>query len=316
MPQSTRWCLTLNNYNEADTARAEAVANSEGCVYGIIGREVGASGTPHLQCFFVFVRNKRLAGIRRLFGGRGHFEVARGTALQNRTYCSKDGDFTEYGAIPAAPGARGSFDSFKEWVLGLDHGPSEREIAQAFPGLFVRYSRRLSELANHLRPIPELVPNPPVGHDQDATGDVVMLPTLRVWQSELETMLRGDPDDRKIIFVVDPVGNKGKSWYMRFYFQRYPEKTQLLGVGKRDDMAHAIDETKSVFFVNVPRGSMDHLQYAVLEMIKDRVVYSPKYNSRTKLLASHAHVIVMCNEFPDLNALSADRYVPIELQDE
>lgn len=314
--QSSRWVATLNNYNDEEYAKFLEVAASPVCLYAIIGREIGDGGTPHLQSYFAFVRNKRLCAIRRLLGGRGHYEVARGTAEHNRQYCSKEGDFEEFGALPAAPGGRGAFDRFKEWVLGLDHGPSEREIAQAFPGLFIRYSRRLSQLANHLRPIPQLVPNPPPGDPAQQPADVLEMPTLRVWQSQLEAVLREPPDDRKIVFVVDPVGNKGKSWYTRFYFQRYPEKTQLLGVGKRDDMAHAIDETKSVFFVNVPRGSMEYLQYSVLEMLKDRVVYSPKYDSRTKLLSANCHVVVMSNEFPDLNALSNDRPVPIELTHE
>lgn len=313
MPQSTRWCCTLNNYNAEESARFAEVAQSPGCLYAIVGREVGDGGTPHLQSYFVFARNKRLCAIRRLLGGRGHYEVARGTAQENQAYCSKDGDYDEYGAIPPAAGSASPFKRFEEWVVGLDHGPSEREIARAFPGLFVRYSRRLSVLANHLRPIPELVPNPPPSDVEAGALSVVEMPTLRVWQATLEALLREEADDRKIVFVVDPDGNNGKSWYTRFYYQRYPEKTQLLGVGKRDDMAHAIDETKTVFFVNVPRGSMEFLQYSVLEMLKDRVVYSPKYDSRTKLLPGNAHVVVMSNEYPDMNALSNDRYEAMDI---
>lgn len=86
-----------------------------------------------------------------------------------------------------------------------------------------------------------------------------------------------------------------------------------MSVGKRDDMAHAIDETKRVFIIDVPRGSMEYLQYSVLEMLKDKVVFSPKYESRTKIIPHNVHVVVMCNEQPDMNKLTRDRYNIIEI---
>jgi hypothetical protein len=83
----------------------------------------------------------------------------------------------------------------------------------------------------------------------------------------------------------------------------------LLAPGKRDDLAHAIDVSKSVFLFNVPRGSMEFLQYGVLEQLKDRVIFSPKYESTTKVILQKTHVVVFCNEEPDLTKMSADRYV-------
>jgi hypothetical protein len=50
------------------------------------------------------------------------------------------------------------------------------------------------------------------------------------------------------------------------------------------------------------------LQYGVLESIKDRLVFSPKYCARTKRVIHNPHVIVFSNEMPEMNKLTDDRY--------
>ena len=128
------------------------------------------------------------------------------------------------------------------------------------------------------------------------------------WQSELEQELDEGPlDNRAIVFYCDPEGGKGKTWFIRKYLSEHDD-AQMFSVGKRDDIAHALDPTKRIFFFNVPRGSMQYLQYGVLESIKDRLVFSPKYNSGTKRIHHDVHVIVMCNEEPDYSQLTHDRF--------
>jgi len=74
-----------------------------------------------------------------------------------------------------------------------------------------------------------------------------------------------------------------------------------------------VDVRSRIFLVNVPRGQMEYLNYGVLEMLKDRMVLSPKYESSMKILLNCPHVIVFCNEDPDMSKMSADRYVIHEL---
>ena len=83
---------------------------------------------------------------------------------------------------------------------------------------------------------------------------------------------------------MDPEGGKGKSWFAAYWFGKHSLETQLLSVGKRDDLAHAVDETKRYFFFDVPRGGMEYFQYSILEQLKNRVVFAPKYESTTKIL--------------------------------
>lgn len=89
----------------------------------------------------------------------------------------------------------------------------------------------------------------------------------------------------------------------------------MLSSGKRDDVAHAIDETKDVFLFNIPRGGMEYLNYTVLEQIKDKMVFSPKYNSRTKIFRQNTHVIVFCNEEPNMAKMTRDRFHCVNLND-
>lgn len=290
--QSRRWCFTLNNPSDEEKVHvADALSKSDTIKYGVCGRETGENGTPHLQGFVICVQPKRLSFLRRFLSGRAHFEIARGSSQQASDYCKKENDFDEYGSLPNQQGHRTDIDQFKMWVVEQAEVPSEREIARAFPGLWLRYPR-LVELALHLRPQPVL---------QD--GEYVQ------WQQDLADELESPPDDRSIVFYVDPDGGKGKSWFVRKFVSEHPDITQFLSIGKRDDLAYCIDETKTVFLFDIPRGGMEHFQYSVLEKLKDGLVFSPKYNSRVKVIDHKVHVVVFCNEQPNMDAMSMDRYI-------
>lgn len=288
--QSRHWVFTLNNYNDEDEATIQALAGVDYLVYG---RETGEAGTPHLQGFISFTNRKRFLQVRNLLGGRAHVERMLGTANQAATYCKKDGDFFEVGTPPTTePGPQ--WERVRDWALAYyqEHQtvPPERDVAREWPGHYIRYSRALLSFIRHSCPRPVLETAAP-------------LP----WQQQLIDELNGVPDDRTVLFYVDSDGGKGKTWLMRYLLSSDPDSVQVLSVAKRDDIAHAVDETKKIFLFNVPRGGMMYLQYTILEQLKDRMVFSPKYNSRTKILAL-SHVVVFCNEPPDETKMSLDRY--------
>lgn len=84
-------CFTLNNYNDDDITRLSLL--KEGVSYLVYGKEVGESGTPHLQGYVEF-ENPRATGkgwsnMKKLIGN-AHFEVRRGTAKQASEYCMKE----------------------------------------------------------------------------------------------------------------------------------------------------------------------------------------------------------------------------------
>lgn len=294
MAQSTRWCFTINNPTDVDRGRLNELSTSMervGVTYLVYGREVGDNGTPHLQGFVIFNLRKRLRAVRELLGPRGHYEPARATSDQAADYCKKDDDYEEYGTLPNARRGAPSVPDFIAW-LRIHVNPTEREIAQAFPNLFLRYGQRLLLLAGHHQE--------PVALDNRPLND---------WQEELYQKLLREPDDRTVEFYYDTEGGRGKSFFCRWMLTQHADRVQVLSIGKRDDIAHAIDVSKSIFLFNLPRGGMEYLQYTILEQLKDRIVFSPKYASVTKVLFYQPHVIVFSNEEPDMTKMSADRYI-------
>jgi len=112
------WCFTVNNPT-ADTE--DALRALEGtATYLIFGREVGEQGTPHLQGYVRFPSSKRGRAVRALLPRGAHVERAAGSFVQNKEYCSKDGDFEEYGEEP--------MDQSEKGRRGADFWAAQRQL--------------------------------------------------------------------------------------------------------------------------------------------------------------------------------------------
>jgi len=293
--QSTRWCFTWNN---PPAGYEQVLAFDEDVFkYLVYGRELGESGTFHLQGFAVFNTNKRFNAAKRHLGGDSvHVEVANGTSVQASEYCKKDGNFEEFGRLPNEQGRRTDLDEFFEWgadfIRENGRAPSSPECAKLKPKCYTKYPRACKALFHQA---------PPISREEN--------PQPREWQSELEQELDDPADDRSILFYVDPDGNSGKTWFCRYLLCQRPDDVQILSIGKRDDVAHIVDPAKKIFLFNIPRGQMTFFQYSVAEALKDGFVQSNKYSSVVKSWATKNHVVVFCNEFPDEEKLSADRII-------
>jgi len=92
-------CYTVNNYTEEDLEMLRALEGK--CRYHVIGKEIApATGTPHLQGYIYFTNAKTFSAFKKLLPKGAHIELAVATAKQNREYCTKGGDFEEYGIFP------------------------------------------------------------------------------------------------------------------------------------------------------------------------------------------------------------------------
>ena len=295
-----RWIATINNYDDdIEQHLADISDNGEEIRYAIIAREIGEQGTKHLQCFFIFRKPKRLRAVRELLSPRGHYELVRGTSEQARDYCKKDGDFDEHGDFAGKQGERNDLGECFTWAkeFETEHGrpPNEAEIAGLYPELLVKF-RRLPDII--------LLRSEPIRFEPVEFND---------WQKSLKERLETDPDDRTIDFIVDTAGGKGKTTFCRQMYSASPEKVQIFSTGKSSDAAYSVDENKSIFLFNIPRGKMEFISYDLLEQLKDRMVWSGKYESKMKMLRNNTHVVVLCNEYPDMDKLTEDRYNIITL---
>ena len=98
------WCFTINNPEDEDWIGIRAMKAK----YWIVGNEVGEEETPHLQGYVCFTMGRTFSAVKKDLP-RAHIEAAKGTQAQNIAYCSKDGDFEEFGERNAQ-GARGDLD--------------------------------------------------------------------------------------------------------------------------------------------------------------------------------------------------------------
>ncbi|AEW70740.1 replication-associated protein [European catfish circovirus] len=142
-----RYVFTLNNYTTEEYARIDNVGADGLARYMITGKEVGENGTPHLQGFINLKVKKRFSQIKEMLGSRCHIEKARGTDLENRVYCSKEGSFQEYGS-PVGQGKRSDLDAAAE-TLRTSLGDL-RSVAELYPSQFIRYGRGLRDYASVL----------------------------------------------------------------------------------------------------------------------------------------------------------------------
>jgi hypothetical protein len=301
MSRAKNWTITINNHGEEDFIRLRKLfddhGEASGARYLIFQQEVGEQGTPHIQGFISFKSQLRLAAVKKMVGDRAHLEVARGSPLKNREYCSKsksavEGTMEEFGELPGPERKRTDLDEFKEAVRGGLKRSEALELHSEVMAKYPRFAREYMDLYKAVDPVEEHA--------------------LRPWQSHLEERLNTPPGDREIIFVVDKPGNAGKSWFAKRWCQQHPGTSQYMEPGKKADMAYNLSEETTHLFLNVTRQQVEHLQYSFLEACKDSLVFSPKYESGMKYLKK-MHVVVMMNQEPDMAMLSEDRYYIVDV---
>lgn len=128
------WCFTINN------PETEPVFDPETMQYLLFGRETGESGTPHLQGYVVFKTRKRLTALKKIWP-TAHFEHAKGTPDHNYAYCTKDGDFAEFGEKPVInQGKRSDLEALHETIKT---GAGLPAIAEEHFGSFCRYHKAI-----------------------------------------------------------------------------------------------------------------------------------------------------------------------------
>lgn len=136
--------------------------------------------------------------------------------------------------------------------------------------------------------------------------DVVWKP----WQQEVIDIINAPPLPRIIKWFWEPTGNVGKT-----YLAKYLCLTQdvIICDGKKDNIFNQINcalENKripKIMLIDIPRSSLNYVNYSVLEKVKDGCIYSGKYEGG-QCVFPIPHVIVFANEEPTYGEMSADRW--------
>lgn len=142
--QARYWAFTLNNYVEEEVSRVEQWEEDPYINRAVVGREVGESGTPHLQGFVAFRNNRTLAQVRKILP-RAHWEPTRSRHYE--TYCRKDNDF----AVQFDRGIRaGTRTDLITLVESVKRGDSDYTICNAQPAEYVQYFKAIDRIRDRV----------------------------------------------------------------------------------------------------------------------------------------------------------------------
>lgn len=290
LPRAGRWCFTINNYTD-DIETQLHTFYDKSCSYLLYGREVGESGTPHLQGYFVSSNRYRLNQLKTVPGlHTAHLEIAIADHAKNIAYCSKGGDIVTYGEIPISrQGARTDLASLTDRMLAGESVDTLRLVPS-----YIRYYRHLEDTVERLR------------DEQETTRLQAMMAavTLRDWQSQLVTELLQEPHERRVYWYYDRDGNSGKTFLSKYLVAMHG--AIRFENGKSADIKYAYKRNRIVLF-DFSRSQSDHINYEIIESIKNGTFFSTKYESRPRAYIT-PHVVVFSNSEPDRSKLSMDRW--------
>ncbi|AVX29420.1 replication initiator protein [Coconut foliar decay alphasatellite 2] len=277
-----RWCLTLNYSTEEEAARFVERVKSLTTTYCIVGDEVApTTGQHHLQGFIHLKSARCLQGLKTfLQNDKVHLEAAKGSDEQNRVYCSKEQIRYEHG-VATRPGSKRRLEQ------RFDEDPADLRLEE--PGGYRRVVAHRASVEWYGWALEHPFPHP--YHD---------------WQLELLSAIDQPADDRTIIWICGRDGGEGKSVFAK-YLGLKPDWFYTCGGTRKDVLYQYIEDPKRHMILDVPRCSVEHLNYALLECVKNRAFSSDKYEPLSYLGFDHVHVLVFANVLPDYMKISEDR---------
>lgn len=133
-----------------------------------------------------------------------------------------------------------------------------------------------------------------------------LITTLRPAQ---ETIVREltTQNDREILWIYDPEGGLGKTQLAKWLAFNW--NALVLQNAKTADIAYAVSNMSPLnfFVVDLPRTSAERFNYGALEAVKNGLIFSSKYESRS-LVFDGPKVVILSNNLPKVHALSLDRW--------
>lgn len=136
------------------------------------------------------------------------------------------------------------------------------------------------------------------------------------WQQEILDILDDKPNKRNIFWYWEAVGNIGKTYLAKWLSMK---KNVIICDGKKDNIFNQVNSMieneviPRIIVLDIPRTSLERLNYGVIEALKGGSLYSGKYEGG-KCIFPIPHVICFANCGPDLTSMSKDRWVTKKLQ--
>lgn len=324
--QFRHWGFTVNNWTEQDEAILEELGRGipgNGIRYLGWGREICPNtGTPHLQGAIGLDDKKRKSELVTWFTQLGvllrdrpnnagvisgvFFKPAKNVQC-NWHYAIKEsrlgGTTFVFGTPPSA--GRGARNDIALFQADVRAGASWDQLLEIHFGLIGRCRAACNEYFVRHMPKPDIEYHP-----------------LRNWQARLLEVLQGPVSKREVHFVVDTKGDTGKSWFCDYVENIRWETRDVLIVHhcKRDNLSLIMADRcriqePRIVFLDLSKSWKGQFNYDFLEELKNGRMVSGKYHSQMVRFKT-PHLVVMMNQFPDMEKLSADRYVIHNLDNE
>lgn len=191
-------CFTLNNYDGTEIEKMKAWGQISYCV---VGHEVGAQGTPHLQGYMEFKQQVLLSTAKNKISSKFHIAERRGTPQQAKDYAIKDGNNVHEWGVMSQQGKRTDLMIACELITG---GSRLKEVATQHPDTFVKFHKGLKALQTVLIEPRNEVPEVIVYYGETGTGKshTARLETEDpyVWGPEQEKWFDGYEGQKHVIF--------------------------------------------------------------------------------------------------------------------
>ena len=330
---NNKFVFTLHNWTPTDWDHLRSFCENEDnkVKYLKVAKETGKEGeSPHLQgCAFFNSRTfkkQRPSAISKLLMGpnedvhlpdprdpgkflKKHYHVdgMRGTLAEASECCGniiKEGECETYvcGEIPASEqGRRTDHEAAQECIIEqAKAGVKFSVIEDALPSFADKSNAWMRKKYMQHRIFEE---------------NFFEINKPFEWQGELADYLSRPPDERKIVFVVDPEGNAGKTEFMKNASFLIPDKDVFTCSPKDVKTLSSLipDDGADVILIDCPRSIQCDLACDFIEEVKNGFVINEKCQCAVKRFKV-PHVVIFMNRYPKFGktVLSADRCVIIE----
>lgn len=140
---------------------------------------------------------------------------------------------------------------------------------------------------------------------------------LRPWQAELEQLIKKEPDDREIIWVVGGK-NKGKTQCLKYLCHKY--KGDILSGSKRHDLSIVYkNQTCELFVMNLSADASNNQTselFDIIECVKDGFFASAFGCKGTgAVFMNSPHLVIVSNKHPrwTMTDIDKERFNIIEI---
>lgn len=136
---------------------------------------------------------------------------------------------------------------------------------------------------------------------------------LYKWQQDVETIIKGEPDDRKIYWFWEEKGCTGKTTFAKYLTHHYGA---VPIEGKKNDILYcAAEHEADIYIFDFERSMEEFISYGAMEKIKNGYYMCSKYESKP-IMRNPPHIVCFANFPPATHMLSKDRWVIKKISNE